>query len=57
MLGIMSFVAAAKVPGSIPVLSGILKGYTGEVMAPFAASDGSLPLVTQMIQSFPAISQ
>merc|ERR1712127_101269 len=35
MLGIMGFVSAAKVPGSVPALNGIVKAYSGEVMAPF----------------------
>lgn len=35
MIGIMGFVAAAKVPGSVPMLAGIIKPYSGEVMQPF----------------------
>ena len=34
MIGIMSFVCAAKVPGSIPALNGIIAPYSGDVMAP-----------------------
>merc|ERR1712083_805652 len=33
MLGIMSFVAAAKVPGSVPLLTGVIPPYAGEPMA------------------------
>jgi hypothetical protein len=47
MLGIMAFLAEAKVPGSVPLLSGIIKPYAGEVMAPFVASD-NLPGVAYM---------
>merc|ERR1719225_722314 len=36
MIGIMGFVAEAKVPGSVPLLTGIIPAYDGEVMAPFA---------------------
>merc|ERR1712066_123013 len=35
MLGIMGFVSEAKVPGSVPALTGIVKTYSGNVMAPF----------------------
>ena len=36
MLGIMGFVAASKVPGSVPALDGLIKPFDGDVMAPFA---------------------
>jgi hypothetical protein len=51
MIGIMAFVAEAKVPGSVPVLSsnGIVKPYAGEPMAPFAAGD-DLPGVAAMVE-------
>jgi hypothetical protein len=51
MIGIMAFVAEAKVPGSVPVLSsnGIVKPYAGEPMAPFAAGD-DLPGVDAMAE-------
>merc|ERR1719164_329665 len=39
MLGIMAFVAESKVPGAVPALAGKIAPYSGEVMAPFAASD------------------
>ena len=35
-IGIMAFVAEAKVPGSVPALTGKLHTYTGDVMAPFS---------------------
>jgi len=47
-LGIMAFVAESKVPGSVPALTGKIAPYSGEVMAPFAASDASLPFVKEM---------
>merc|ERR1711966_428827 len=50
MLGIMAFVAESKVPGSVPALSGKIAPYSGEVMAPFAASD-NLPFVADMLKS------
>ena len=34
MIGIMGFLAAEKVPGSVPVLS-FIKPYAGDVMQPF----------------------
>jgi hypothetical protein len=35
MLGLFSFLSAANVPGSVPVLDGIIPAYTGNVMIPF----------------------
>jgi len=35
MLGLMGFIAEAKVPGAVPALTGVVKPYYGEVMAPF----------------------
>ena len=50
-LGIMAFVAESKVPGSVPALGSLgIKPYAGEVMAPFAASDASLPFVSEMLK-------
>jgi hypothetical protein len=34
MIGMMSLLAEAKVPGSVPALTGLIKGYDGDVMAP-----------------------
>jgi len=51
-LGIMAFVAESKVPGSVPALSGLIKPYPGEVMAPFSASD-NLPFVKEMLAAAP----
>jgi hypothetical protein len=53
MLGIMSLVAEAKVPGSVLALDGKLKPYSGEVMAPFTANDVSLPFVSKMLEVDP----
>jgi hypothetical protein len=51
MLGIMAFLAESKVPGSVPALGSLgIKPYAGEVMAPFAASDASLPYVSEMLK-------
>jgi hypothetical protein len=38
MLGIMGFCAEAKIPGSVPLLKGVIAPYDGEFMAPFANS-------------------
>jgi len=37
-IGIMGFLAESKVPGSVPALTGIVKSYDGDVMAPFDAN-------------------
>ena len=50
MLGLFGFIAEAKVPGSVPALTGVIKPYAGEVMAPFAAGDVSLPYVADMLK-------
>merc|ERR1719498_2293445 len=51
MLGLMSLISEARVPGSVPALAGKLKPYTGEVMAPFTAADSSLPYVSDMVDA------
>jgi len=35
MIGIMGFMAEAKVEGSVPALTGVVKHFDGDVMAPF----------------------
>jgi hypothetical protein len=44
MIGLMSFIAASCVPGSVPALDGVLPAYSGDVMAPFSPTgpDSSL---------------
>jgi len=37
MIGIMAFIAADKVPGSVPFLEGVARSYDGDAMAPFGA--------------------
>ena len=36
-LGIIGFLSAQTIEGSVPALSGVVKPYSGEVMAPFSA--------------------
>ena len=35
MIGMMGFVAEARVPGSVPALKGLIAPYAGNVMMPF----------------------
>ena len=51
MLGLFGFIAEAKVPGSVPALTGVIKPYSGEVMAPFSAVDANLPYVSSMLET------
>jgi hypothetical protein len=37
MLGIMGFVSASSVPGSVPILAGRIPEYAGNFWAPFAS--------------------
>jgi hypothetical protein len=37
MLGIMGFLSEQTIPGSVPILTGVVQPYHGEVMAPFEA--------------------
>jgi len=50
MIGIMAFLAEQKVPGAVPALGGKVAPYAGEVMAPFSATDASLPYVSEMLK-------
>jgi hypothetical protein len=38
MLGLFGFLCEATIPGSVPVLNGIIPAYSGQVMAPFTAN-------------------
>merc|ERR1712216_193550 len=49
MFGIFGFLSEAKVPGSVPALTGLVKPYSGEVMAPFSGVDANLPFVSDMV--------
>ena len=49
MLGLFSLISEARVPGAVPALAGLIKPYDGEVMAPFCAADGNLPLVNDTL--------
>merc|ERR1719482_1330034 len=50
MLGLMSLVSEAKVPGAVPALAGLIKKYDGQVMGPFNENDASLGFVKEMLQ-------
>jgi len=50
MIGLFSLISEAKVPGSVPLLTGLIKPYDGEVMAPFSAVD-NLPFVSSMLDA------
>jgi hypothetical protein len=49
MLGLMSLISEAKVPGAVPALSGLIKKYDGQPMGPFVAAD-DLPGVADMLK-------
>merc|ERR1712151_891864 len=49
MLGLMSLISEAKVPGAVPALAGLIKKYDGQPMAPFNENDVSLGLVKEML--------
>merc|ERR1712216_1040227 len=38
MIGLMGFLSESKVPGSVPALTGIVRPYDGDIMAPFDAN-------------------
>jgi hypothetical protein len=50
MLGLMSLVSEAKVPGAVPALAGLIKKYDGQVMGPFSENDASLGFVPEMLK-------
>ena len=41
MIGLFGILSEAKVPGSVPLLKGVIPSYSGEVMAPLAYSGPS----------------
>ena len=43
MVGIMGFLAEGAVPGSVPLLKGVIPGYEGNVMIPFEGDFHWLP--------------
>ena len=47
MIGLFGILSEAKVPGSVPALSGVIPPYAGEPMAYFSAAD-KLPFVAEM---------
>jgi len=50
MLGLMSLVAEARAgPGAVPALTGLIKEYEGQPMAPFSETDKDLGLVKGML--------
>jgi hypothetical protein len=38
MIGLMGFLSESQVPGSVPALSGLVRSYDGNIMAPFDAN-------------------
>merc|ERR1719478_1317128 len=50
MIGLMSLISEARVPGAVPALAGLIKKYDGQPMAPFAENDVSLGFVKDMLQ-------
>jgi hypothetical protein len=49
MLGLMSLIAEARVPGAVPALAGKIKQYNGDVMGPWSAKDANMMFVPDMI--------
>jgi len=49
MIGLMSLISEAKVPGAVPMLAGVVKKYDGQPMGPFTESDSVLPYVNDML--------
>merc|ERR1719252_428857 len=50
MIGLFGFISESKVPGSVPALTGLIKKYDGQPMAPFTENDQSLGFVKEMLQ-------
>jgi hypothetical protein len=58
MLGIMAFLAEAKIPGAVPALEWVdIQPYGGEIMAPFNANDIGLPFVKSMLDVNPIVGR
>ena len=57
VLGLFGFISEARVPGAVPALTGLIKPYAGEVMAPFSAIDANLPYVSGMLETGKALFQ
>jgi hypothetical protein len=56
MLGLMSLISEAKVPGAVPALAGLIKKYDGQPMAPFSQNDVGVGLVPEMLKfQIPAV--
>jgi len=51
MIGLMSLVAEAKAPGSVPALEGLVKQYEGDPMGPFSEKDTDLLFVKDMLEN------
>merc|ERR1719356_2022943 len=49
MIGLMSLISEAKVPGAVPALAGLIKKYDGQPMGPFTDNDVQLGFVKEML--------
>lgn len=50
MIGLFGFISASCVPGSVPLLDGVIPFYAGDVMAPFSPTgpDSSIWTIGKM---------